>query len=88
MTVIVKLDSCAFYIRIRIRLFFHCQGRINVCVIISLSWFSKELKMTYRRTTGFVASSLYLLFTNQYLNCAAKLVLFGAGFSFAKTTRR
>jgi hypothetical protein len=35
-----------------------------VCVgeIISLPWFSKELKMTYRRTTGFVASSLYFSF--------------------------
>ena len=34
-----------------------------LCVgeIISLSWFSKELKMTYRRTTIFVASSFLLL---------------------------
>jgi hypothetical protein len=34
-----------------------------VCVgeIISLPWFSKELKTTYRRTTGFVASSFILL---------------------------
>jgi hypothetical protein len=39
-----------------------------LCVggIISLPWFSKELKMTYRRTTCFVASSLYFLFGNQY----------------------
>jgi hypothetical protein len=39
-----------------------------VCIgeIIPLQWFSKELKMTYRRTTGFVASSLYFSFTNQY----------------------
>ena len=47
-----------------------------VCVgeIISLPWFSKELKTTYRRTTGFVASSLYFSFTNQYS--------LGGGFSF------
>jgi hypothetical protein len=40
-----------------------------LCVgeIISLSWFSKELKTTYQRTTDFVASSLYFLFANQYL---------------------
>ena len=39
-----------------------------VCVgeIISLPWLSKELKMTYRRTTSLVASSLYLSFANQY----------------------
>ena len=39
-----------------------------MCVggIISLSWFSKELEMTYRRTTSFVASSLYFSFVNQY----------------------
>ena len=42
--------------------------------IISLPWFSKELKMTYRRTTGFVASSLHFSFTNQYL--------LGGGFPF------
>jgi hypothetical protein len=49
---------------------------VCVCVggILSLSWFSKELKMTYRRTTGFVASSLYFSFTNQYS--------LGGGFSF------
>jgi hypothetical protein len=35
--------------------------------MISLPWFFKELKMTYRRTTGFVASSLYFSFANQYL---------------------
>jgi hypothetical protein len=42
---------------------------VCVCVseIISLLWFSKELKkITYRRTTGFVASSLYFSFVNQY----------------------
>ena len=46
-----------------------------VCVgeIISIPWFSKELKTTYRRTTGFVASSLYFSFTNQY----------SLGFSFS-----
>jgi hypothetical protein len=40
-----------------------------LCVggIISLSWFSKELKRTYRRTTNFMASSLYFSFANQYL---------------------
>jgi len=39
-----------------------------LCVggIIFISWFSKELKMTYQRTTGFVASSLYFSFANQY----------------------
>jgi hypothetical protein len=39
-----------------------------LCVggIIFLPWFSKELKMTYRRTTGFVASSLYFSFATQY----------------------
>ena len=39
-----------------------------MCVgeIISLPWFFKELKMTYRRTTNFVASSLYFSFANQY----------------------
>jgi len=39
-----------------------------LCVggIISLPWFFKELKMTYRRTTCFVASSLYFSFGNQY----------------------
>ena len=39
-----------------------------LCVggIVSLPWFSKELKMTYQRTTCFVASSLYLSFANQY----------------------
>jgi hypothetical protein len=47
-----------------------------LCVgeIISLSWFSKELKTTYQRTTDFVASSLYFLFANQYL--------LGGGFPF------
>ena len=47
-----------------------------VCVgeIISLPWFSKELKTTYRRTIGFVASSLYLSFANQYS--------LGGGFPF------
>jgi len=41
---------------------------VCVCVdeIISLLWFSKELKMTYRITTGFVASSLYFSFVNLY----------------------
>jgi hypothetical protein len=40
----------------------------ELCVggIISLPWFSKELKKTYRRTTVFVASSLYFSFANQY----------------------
>jgi hypothetical protein len=49
---------------------------VCVCVgeIISLPWFSKELKMTYRRTTDFVASSLYFSFTNQYS--------LGGGFPF------
>jgi len=39
-----------------------------LCVggIISLPWFSKELKTTYRRTTVFMASSLYFSFANQY----------------------
>ena len=37
-----------------------------VSEIISLHWFSKELKTTYQRTTGFVASSLYFSFANQY----------------------
>jgi hypothetical protein len=48
-----------------------------VCVgeIISLPWFSKELKTTYQRTTGFVASSLYFSFANQYS--------LGEGFSFS-----
>ena len=41
---------------------------VCVCVgeIISLPWFFKELKTTYRRTTNFVASSLYFSFANQY----------------------
>ena len=49
---------------------------VCVCVgeIISLIWFPKELKTTYRRTTGFVASSLYFSFANQYL--------LGGGFLF------
>ena len=44
-------------------LYFMC-----VCVgeIISFPWFFKELKMTYQRTTSFVASSLYFSFANQY----------------------
>jgi hypothetical protein len=48
-----------------------------VCVgeIIFIPWFSKDLKMTYRRTTGFMASSLYFLFANQYS--------LGGGFPFA-----
>ena len=39
-----------------------------LCVggIISLPWFSKELKTTCRRTTIFVMSSLYFSFVNQY----------------------
>ena len=39
-----------------------------MCVgeIISLPWFSKELKTTYRRTIVIVASSLYFSFANQY----------------------
>jgi len=47
-----------------------------VCVgeIISLPWFSKELKTTYRRTTAFVESSLYFSFANRYL--------LGGGFPF------
>jgi len=49
---------------------------VCVCVggIIPLPWFSKELKTTYRRTTGFVASSLYFSFANQYS--------LGGGFPF------
>jgi hypothetical protein len=39
-----------------------------------LFWFSKELKTTYQRTTGFLVSSLYFSFENQYL--------FGMGFLF------
>ena len=48
-----------------------------MCVgeIIFIPWFSKDLKMTYRRTTGFMASSLYFLFANQYS--------LGGGFPFA-----
>jgi len=48
-----------------------------VCVgeIISLPWFSKELKTTYQITTGFVATSLHFSFMNQYL--------LGGGFSFS-----
>jgi len=42
--------------------------------IISLPWFFKKLKTTYQRTTGFVASSLYFSFANQYS--------FGGGFPF------
>jgi hypothetical protein len=42
--------------------------------IISLPWFSKELKTTYRRTTVSVASSLYFSFANQYS--------FGGGLRF------
>jgi hypothetical protein len=40
-----------------------------LCVggIISLPWFSKELKMTYQRTIGFVASSLYYSFVKFYV---------------------
>ena len=47
---------------------------MSVGEIISLPWFSKELKMTYRRTTRFMVSSLYFLFANQYS--------LGGGFSF------
>ena len=49
---------------------------VCVCVgeIISLPWFSKELKTTYRRTTSFMASSLYFSFANQYS--------LGGGFPF------
>jgi hypothetical protein len=51
---------------------------VCVCVrvdgILSVSWFSKELKMTYQRTTSFVVSSLYFSFTNQYS--------LGGGFPF------
>jgi len=49
---------------------------VCVCVgeIISLPWFSKELKTTYRIITGFVESSLYFSFVNQYS--------LGEGFSF------
>jgi len=43
------------------RTFCMCVGEI-----ISIPWFFKVLKMTYRRTTGFVASSLYFSFANQY----------------------
>jgi len=41
---------------------------VCVCVggIISLPWLSKDLKKIYRRTTGFVAPSLYFSFANQY----------------------
>jgi hypothetical protein len=48
---------------------------VCVCVgeIISLPWFSKELKMTYQRTTDFVASSLYFSFANQYSLCGGFL---------------
>jgi hypothetical protein len=50
-----------------------------VCVgeIISLPWFSKELKTTYVRTTDFVASSLYFSFANQYS--------LGRGFSISNS---
>jgi hypothetical protein len=50
-----------------------------LCVggIISLPWFSKELKTTYQRTTGFVASSLYFSFANQYS--------LGGGFSVSNS---
>ena len=39
-----------------------------MCVggIISLPWLSKDLKKTYRRTTGFVTPSLYFSFANKY----------------------
>jgi len=37
-----------------------------VCWWDNLPWFSKELKTTCRRTTVFVASSLYFSFANQY----------------------
>jgi len=49
---------------------------VCVCVgeIIYLPWFSKELNRTYRRTTVFVASSLYFSFANQYS--------LGGGFPF------
>ena len=48
---------------------------VSVGEIISFPWFSKELKkMTYRRTTVFVASSLYFSFANQYS--------LGGGFPF------
>ena len=49
----------------------------NLCVggIISFPWFSKELKMIYRRTTGFVVSTLYFSFVNQYS--------LGGGFPFS-----
>jgi len=49
---------------------------VCVCVgeIISLPWFSKKLKTTYRRTTGFLMSSLYFSFANQYS--------LGGGFPF------
>jgi hypothetical protein len=45
-----------------------------VSEILFLFWFSKELKMTYWRTTDFVTSSLYFLLTNEYS--------LGGGFSF------
>jgi hypothetical protein len=49
---------------------------VCVCVgeIISLIWFYKELKTTYQKTTGFVMSSLYFSFANQYS--------LGGGFPF------
>jgi hypothetical protein len=49
---------------------------VYVCVggIISLPWFSNELKTTYQKTTSFVASSLYFSFPNQYS--------LGGGFPF------
>ena len=49
---------------------------VCVCVgeIISLPWFSEDLKTTYQRTTDFMASSLYFSFANQYS--------LGGGFSF------
>jgi hypothetical protein len=42
--------------------------------IISLPWFFKKLKTTYRRTTDFVVLSLYFSFANQYS--------LGGGFPF------
>ena len=42
---------------------------------MSLPWFSKELETTYRRTTSFVASSLYFSFANQYLLGGVILIL-------------
>jgi hypothetical protein len=49
---------------------------VCLCIseIISLPWLSKELKTTYRRTIGFMVSSLYFSFANQYS--------LGEGFSF------